>query len=170
MEPWGPGLEGVQVPVPALDRTKGRKGGKHRATSGYTGSQARDHGEAAARRILETGLELAGLEKEGLAALRKNDWRKRAIGRTIRRHTTVPAAWIAEALHMGHPVRTAALTARNPDKQWGPAWRNARKLTKELSQRYESIDPFSRKAWSRDWIPKLKKDLASLRSPLTDDR
>ena len=42
--------------------------------------QARDHGEAAALRLIALGLRLASLKNEDLESLRKNDWRKRVIG------------------------------------------------------------------------------------------
>jgi hypothetical protein len=51
----------------------------------------------------------------------------------------MPAAWIAEQLWMGHPVRTAALTARDPSNDWGAVWRKARKLMKELEVRFRNI-------------------------------
>lgn len=38
-------------------------------------------------------------------------------------------------LHLGHPVRAAALTARDPDKQRGPDWRKARKVMNDPSRR-----------------------------------
>ena len=40
------------------------------------------------------------LDDEDLESLRKNDWRKRVIGRAVRRNTTVPAAWISEQLRI----------------------------------------------------------------------
>lgn len=123
-----------------LKEAKGKHGAEHLPTSGYTGKQAQDHGEAAAGRILELGLKLAELNEDVLPSLLKSDWRKRSIGRVIRRHTTVRATWIATALHMGNPVRTAALTAHDPSKEWGPNWRKARKLMKELSSKYGNID------------------------------
>ncbi len=73
--------------------------------------RARDHGEAAVLRLVALGLRLAGLEKEDLDSLRKNNWCKRVIGRAVHRNTTVPAGWISEQLRMGNVVRCAALTA-----------------------------------------------------------
>ncbi len=80
-----------------LERLKGVKGsqtGSHDRSSGYTGEQARDHGEWMAGRILELGLNEAGLSREELGHLAKGDWRKRVIGRAIRCRTTASAGSI----------------------------------------------------------------------------
>ena len=96
--------------------------------------QARDHGEAAALRLIALGLRLASLKNEDLESLRKNDWRKRVIGRAVRRNTTVPAAWISEQLRMGNVVRCAALTAKDPDDSWGPKWKQARAMLRKMEK------------------------------------
>ena len=69
--------------IKRLDKLKGGAEAKLRRRSGYTGVQTKDHGEAAALRLVTLGLHLVGLEKKDLKSLRKNDWRKRVIGRTI---------------------------------------------------------------------------------------
>jgi hypothetical protein len=105
-----------------LEKLKGLKAGqigRLDRRSGYTGEQARDHGEWMAGRILEVGLEEAGLSREELGSLTKGDWRKRVIGRAIRVRTVVSAGWIAENLLMGVPTRTATLVARDPCEEWG---------------------------------------------------
>jgi putative transposase len=91
--------------IKRLDKLKGGAEAKRRRRSGYTGVQTKDHGEAPALRLVTLGLSLVGLEKKDLKSLRKNDWRKRVIGRAVRRNTTVPAAWISEQLRMGNVVR-----------------------------------------------------------------
>ena len=75
-----------------------------------------------------------GDRRDSIAALRKDDWRKRVIGRAIRRSTVVPLAWIAEALIMGDVKRTATLVRTDPDPAWGPAWKPARKLLSEITK------------------------------------
>jgi hypothetical protein len=75
--------------IKRLDALKKSSDSKRRRRSGYTGVQSKDHGEAAAFRLVALGLRLAGLQKKDLDSLRKNDWRKRVIGRAIRRNTTV---------------------------------------------------------------------------------
>lgn len=79
-------------------------------------------------------------ENEDLESLRKNDWRKRVIGRAIRRNTTVPAAWISEQLRMGNVVRCAALTAKDPNDSWEPNRKQARAMLKKMEKEYRNID------------------------------
>lgn len=126
--------------IKRLDALKKSSDSKRRRRSGYTGVQSKDHGEAAAFRLVALGLRLAGLQKKDLDSLRKNDWRKRVIGRAIRRNTTVPAAWISDQLLMGNVVRGAALTARDPDDSWGSDWKQARSMLTEIEEEYGNID------------------------------
>ena len=95
-----------------------------------TGSPA--HGAEMAQRILRGGLAAGGLTYECLDALRKSDWRKRAIGRAIRLSTTVPTEWIASNLQMGVSSRVALLVARDPEPSWGRSWRPAKELLDRL--------------------------------------
>jgi len=117
-----------------LAKLKGRDGKAHDRRAGYTGAQARDHGEAEAKLLLRRGLSAAGLRKSGLDDLKKGDWRKRAVGRAIRRTTIMPAAWIAQALKMGDPKRAASLVQFDPDPQWGPEWKKAQRLLAEITK------------------------------------
>ena len=71
--------------------------------------------------------------------MRKNDWRKRVIGRAVHRNTTVSAAWISEQLMMGKVVRCAALAAPDPDDSWGPNWKQARSMLTEIEEKYENL-------------------------------
>jgi len=88
------------------------------------------------------GLQAAGLKEADLAALPKGDWRKRVIGRLIRRHTTVPLGWLAERLAMGGPTRVSALLRGEPlPPAWGTDWMAACKLLGELEEKYKNLDP-----------------------------
>lgn len=123
-----------------LNKLKGKGGIAHDRRSGYTGSQARDHGEAEAKRIIKRGLSLAGVRNNELEGMRKNDWRKRAIGRAVRRSTIMPVRWIAEVLEMGDPKRAAGLVRTDPDPEWGPEWKKARKLFGEVVRSTKNVD------------------------------
>ena len=68
-------------------------------------SVQRDHGMDEARRLLEEGLRCLGVERDELARLKKSDPRKAALAVRIRTSTTVPNAWIAEQLQLGHVSR-----------------------------------------------------------------
>ena len=68
-------------------------------------SVQRDHGLDEARRLLEEGLRCLGVEREELPRLKKGDPRKAALAVRIRARTTVPNAWIAEHLQLGHVSR-----------------------------------------------------------------
>lgn len=62
----------------------------------------RSHDGDQAERLLRRGLDYFGLTAEALAGLPKNDERKQAIPRLIRRRTTVGNGWIARELQLGH--------------------------------------------------------------------
>ena len=68
-------------------------------------SVQRDHGLDEARRLLDEGLRCLGVDREELARLKKGDPRKAALAVRIRTRTTVPNAWIAEQLQLGHLSR-----------------------------------------------------------------
>lgn len=93
---------------------------------------ARSHGAEMAQRLLKAGLCLGGLTYECLEGLRRNDWRKRAIGRAIRLRTTVSTEWISSNLRMGVSSRVALLVARNPEPSWGKSWKLASDLFERL--------------------------------------
>ena len=67
----------------------------------------RSHGEEEGRRLLKAGLEAFGLSAQELAGLKKGDERKMALAAAIRSRTTVPNAWIARELHLGHVSRVS---------------------------------------------------------------
>ncbi len=97
-------------------------------------AQARDHGEAEGKRLLGRGLAAAGLRKSELEDLPKGDWRKRVIGRSIRRSTIMPVTWIAKAWRMGDPKRAASLVQSDPDPQGGREWKKAKGLLAEITK------------------------------------
>jgi len=65
----------------------------------------RDHAEVEARRLLDCGLELLGLEAVELERLPRGDERKLALAAVIRSRIAVSSGWPAAALRMGHPSR-----------------------------------------------------------------
>ncbi len=67
----------------------------------------RSHGEDEACRLLEVGLKAFGMSREELPALKKGDERKIAFAAAIRSRTSVPNAWIARELHLGHVSRVS---------------------------------------------------------------
>ena len=70
----------------------------------YHGSEEREHGELAAKRMIEEGLKRAGLQKGDLEDLPKGDSRKAAIAAQVRATTTVRLRWLADELKMGTPA------------------------------------------------------------------
>ncbi len=71
------------------------------------GPVRRSHGEEEGRRLLQAGLKAFGLSTEDLAGLKKGDERKIALAAAIRACTSVPNAWIAKELHLGHVSRVS---------------------------------------------------------------
>ena len=78
----------------------------------YHGPELRQHGEQAAERLLKEGLRLAKLRPSQLPTLKKGDPRKAQIAATLHAQTTVPLAWIAQALHMGTPSNVSQACKR----------------------------------------------------------
>ena len=76
----------------------------------------RSHGEEEGRRLLKAGLQAFGLCMEDLAGLRKGDERKLALAAAIRTRTSVPNAWIARELHLGHVSRVSRCVQNAPAK------------------------------------------------------
>ena len=66
----------------------------------------------AAQRLLQEGLRLAKLRPSQLSSLKKGDPRKAKIAATLHAQTTVPLAWIAQALHMGTPSNVSQACKR----------------------------------------------------------
>ncbi len=67
----------------------------------YSGKEVGKHDELAAARLLEQGLKICGIQSSELEALRKGDYRKKALAWLLRRNTSIRNDWICEHLHMG---------------------------------------------------------------------
>ncbi|MDB4673548.1 transposase [Verrucomicrobiales bacterium] len=82
-----------------------------RSGSSYSGQEMHDHGEEAAKQILEVGLKAYGIESKDLLELSKGHPAKGAIAAEIRARTSVPRSWVTEKLSMGTPgnIRSAVL-------------------------------------------------------------
>ena len=76
--------------------------------------ESRAHGEQEARRLLEAGIEAAGLAPGDLAKLKGSDPRKIAIAQVIRSRTTVSMSWIAGHLSMRSAANASQQLRRNP--------------------------------------------------------
>jgi len=91
---------------PPEARYDGLKEGKGRKKKANRDAEARrDHAEVEAKRLLDCGLELLGLEAAELERLPRADERKLALAALIRSRTTGSNGWPAAALRMGHPSR-----------------------------------------------------------------
>jgi REP element-mobilizing transposase RayT len=62
----------------------------------------RSHDDEEARRLIDAALRCFKLTKEDLPNLKRNDPRKLAMAGLIRRRTSVPNAWLARELSLGH--------------------------------------------------------------------
>lgn len=101
---WCLGGEGFRERMLRLIETGAEKLGRARI-SPMDGSVRRDHGLDEAQQLLTEGLRCLGLEREELPGLKKGDPRKAALAVRIRTRTTVPNAWIAQHLQLGHVSR-----------------------------------------------------------------
>ena len=101
---WCLGGEGFRERMLRLLNGAGERLRRPRRTA-VDASVQRDHGLEEARRLLEEGLRCLGMEREELPLLKKGDPRKAALAVRIRTRTTVPNAWIAEQLQLGHVSR-----------------------------------------------------------------
>lgn len=80
---------------------------KLRARKETDGALRQSHDEHRAAELLRRGLDRLGLTSEEMAKLKKNDVRKIAIGRLIRRETAVDNRWIAGRVGLGHVSRVS---------------------------------------------------------------
>jgi len=69
----------------------------------------RGHAEVAAKRLLDSGLELLGLEAAELERLPRGDERNLAFAALIRNRAKVSNKWTAAASRMGHPSRVTTI-------------------------------------------------------------
>jgi putative transposase len=67
----------------------------------YMGEAKRAHGESQAERLLEQGLEVLGVEPQGLAQNPKGMAEKQVLAWWLRQRTTVGRRWVSERLWMG---------------------------------------------------------------------
>ena len=86
------------------------KGGESRANP--HGPELRQHGKQAAQRLLQEGLRRAKLHPSQPSSLKDGDPRKAQIAATLHTQTTVPLAWIAQALHTGTPSNVSQACKR----------------------------------------------------------
>ena len=93
---------------------------KKQRNRGYRASlESRAHGEREARRLIQEGLEAAGIDGRDLAKLKGSDARKVAIASVIRRWTTVGMSWIAGHLCMRSAGNVSQQLCRKPDAKRG---------------------------------------------------
>jgi REP element-mobilizing transposase RayT len=88
--------------------------GKKRNRAYRVAGESRAHGEREAKRLLEHGLQAAGLQATDLGKLKGSDPRKVAIVRVIRERTTVNLQWIADQLSMRSPANVSQQIHRGP--------------------------------------------------------
>jgi len=81
--------------------------GRPRHRTYRAGGESRAHGQREAERLLEEGLQAAGLTRGELAALPGSDGRKAAVAKVIWEQTTVSQSWIAEKLFMKSPANAS---------------------------------------------------------------
>ena len=112
---WCLGGEGFRERMLRLLDTAGEKLGRRRL-SPMDASVQRDHGIDEACRLLDEGLRCLGLDREQVRGIRKGDPRKAALAVRIRTRTTVPNAWIAEQLQLGHVSRVNHCARTAPEE------------------------------------------------------
>jgi len=76
-------------------------GAAERGGASYYGELVREAAEARAERLVLEGLKRLKWREEELMRLRKGDKGKVGLALEMRRHTTMPMAWIAKRLRMG---------------------------------------------------------------------
>ncbi|VVM05924.1 hypothetical protein MAMC_00849 [Methylacidimicrobium cyclopophantes] len=92
-----------------------RMGAPSRSSRGK--GEGRAHDLARAEKLLQQGLEAAGLDSDGIRALPGSDGRKVAIARVIWEQTAVPQTWLAERLGMGSASNVSQQLRRSSDRQ-----------------------------------------------------
>lgn len=96
---WACGDEAFKA---ELQQAIGSQTGSHSRMS-YSGDAIKRHDEHEARQMMNSALQLLGLNPEELPRLRRSDPRKKAVAWLIRSSTSVRNQWISENLHMGTP-------------------------------------------------------------------
>ena len=85
---------------------------KHKSRAYQRNPQHLTHGENEAKKLLEEGLEMAGLREKDLKKLPANEPRKVVLARLLWKNTTVSQAWIAEKLSMRHAANVSLVLHR----------------------------------------------------------
>jgi hypothetical protein len=83
----------------------------------YRGSQRRDHDLSEAEHLLAKGLKQLGITEEEILDSKSVRLEKQALVWLIKSHTTVRGNWLAERLHMGHPVNVSRALTRFRSKK-----------------------------------------------------
>ena len=96
---WCLGGAGFRERMLRLLETAGEKFSQAKEVDGAV---RRSHGEDEARHLLQSAMAYFEIHQRDLVKLKRNDPRKLAIARLIRRRTSVPNKWIAEELSLGH--------------------------------------------------------------------
>jgi REP element-mobilizing transposase RayT len=81
----------------------------------FSGSEAREHDQLEAERLILQGLSLLGIPLESLAGMRKNSPEKQSLAWLLRQRTIVSNQWISEQLHCGHPSNVSNFVRRVRD-------------------------------------------------------
>lgn len=109
------------------------QGGEMRSRN-RSGEALRDHGEAAAERIVRRAIRSLGLPAAAgaLAKLPKSDANKVVVAALLRERTSVGNPWIAERLAMGHPGSVSRMIGTSGKSKELAALRN--RLEKALDE------------------------------------
>lgn len=81
-------------------------------TDNYRGTQRRDHDQTEAERLLAAGLLRLGVSEQEILDSKNVRLEKQALVWMIKSHTTVRGVWLADRLHMGHPMNVSRALAR----------------------------------------------------------
>jgi REP element-mobilizing transposase RayT len=95
---WHVGSRGFMETL--CERIERAMGGRRRES--HSGQAKREHGQAAAEKLLAEGLAVLGLKNEDLPRMRKGAAEKVALAGWLRERTTVSLRWLGERLAMGH--------------------------------------------------------------------
>jgi putative transposase len=108
--------------------------GALRRSDGYSGEEVQEHGEQRAERLLAAGLQVLGLDAEGLRGARCNDWRKGLLAEVLQAETTMKLDWIRDRLVMGDRSYCCRLIRRTRERLPGSAeWQEMRRRILEMS-------------------------------------
>jgi hypothetical protein len=84
--------------------------------------------------LLAAGLQVLGVDAEGLRGARCNDWRKGLLAEALQAETTVKLDWIRDRLAMGDRSYCCRLIRRTREQLAGKAeWQKLRRRMVEMS-------------------------------------